>query len=60
MLFNVILNLKPTVELLILISLIQEICLAEPEGEQLNIRNPVHDGTIVKAQWYDDENAMVR
>jgi hypothetical protein len=50
MLFYEIFNLKPTVELLIHISLIQEIWLAEPIGIHWNIQNPVHDGTMVKAQ----------
>jgi hypothetical protein len=57
-----ILYLKPTVELLI--SLIQEIWLAEPEGVHWNIRNPVYYGTMaqygtMKTRWYDSEDTMV-
>jgi hypothetical protein len=46
--------------LLNLISLIEEILLAEPTGVHWNIRHSVHDGTMLKARWYDDEKAMIR
>jgi hypothetical protein len=69
---NKIFNLKTTVELFILISLIQEIWLTKPEGVQWNKRNPVHvpdgtmvkarwrNGTMVKTRWYERETTMVR
>jgi hypothetical protein len=54
-------NLKlKTVELIILISQIQEIILVESESVHWNIRNPFHDGTMVKARWYERETTIVR
>jgi hypothetical protein len=48
------------VELLILISLIQEIGLAELEGVHLNIQHSVSDGTMVKARWHDGTKMKTR
>jgi hypothetical protein len=50
------------VEILFLISLIQEIWLAEPKGAHWNIRNPVHvpDGSMMKTRWYIWETTNAR
>jgi hypothetical protein len=58
--FFEILNLKTTVELLILMSLIQEIWLAEPVGAYWNIQDPVHDDKMVKARWPDGTKMKTR
>jgi hypothetical protein len=51
---NEILNFKPT----ILISRIQEIWLAQPEGVRWNIRNPVHESTMVR--WWKQDGTNVK
>jgi hypothetical protein len=63
MFFYETLNLKPTMELFILISLIQEIWLAEPETYGIPftmVQWWKRDSTMMKTRGSDGENTMIR